>query len=195
MSVLVIDNGGNSSDTSDLLVKLCAGKGGETSVKVVSGVEFADTLAGTNLDEYDSFVITGAYQDGPIMNEAYFMPEIELVMSVAKPILGAGSGFEIICYAFGAQLQDIAEQVEAATKVTPTDAGAKIFQGTDPIKLTESTRWNVDELPRELQVLARSDSGIEAVKHKLRPIYGLQLLPKDFAYPSDGNMVFKNILV
>lgn len=196
MRVLVIDNGGQPAEALETLTQICIGRQGDASaVTTVSGAEFANDLAGTNLDEYDSFVITGGFLDDSIMNQAYFMSEVELVMGVAKPILGIGSGFEVICYAFNAQLHEIAERTMSADKVVPTDAGAKIFQGTDPIKINECSRWNVDELPRELVVLARSENGIEAVKHKLRPIYGLQLQPQDFAYPSDGTMVFKNILV
>ncbi len=76
----------------------------------------------------------------------------------------------------------------------PTDDGAKVFQGSDPLCVVESKRWNIDELPKKLSVLARSETGIEAVRHKTLPLYGIQLLPKDFTYPSDAKMVFENLL-
>ena len=78
--------------------------------------------------------------------------------------------------------------------MTPTDEGSKLFQGTDPIRVGETERWTIDEMPRELVVLARSESGIEAVRHRTKPVYGLQLRPEDFKYASDGKLVFANIL-
>jgi anthranilate/para-aminobenzoate synthase component II len=122
------------------------------------------------------------------------MHEVELVRLTDKPVLGIGLGFELICYAFGCQLHEESERAAGAISVRPTGDGSKVFQGTDPIKASETQRWAVDDVPRELVVLARSDNGIEAVRHKTRQIFGLQLQPEDFVYASDGKMVFENIL-
>lgn len=110
------------------------------------------------------------------------------------PVIGLGWGFTMVCAALGEDLYELAERDVAATTVRPTDDGAKLFQGTEPIKVAEGTRWAIDQLPRSLRVLAMSESGIEAVKHNKMPLLALQMLPEDFVYPSDGKLVFENAL-
>lgn len=183
MHLLLIDNGTRQLDE---LLRLCQSH----QVTTIS----PEQLAGVDGGGYDGIVLSGSYQHNPVYEEPYFMAEISLLQTTTKPVLGFCQGFELICYAYGCQLHELAERQLGAAKVTPTEDGAKIFQGTDPVIVTEAHRWDIEVVPRDLVVLARSETGIEAVRHRNKQIYGLQFYPEDFKYSSDGKMVFDNIL-
>lgn len=196
MRLLSIDNSSdNSSDNpsgqSDLLQTLSA----RHDVTALSGadIEAIDALVSGDSGGFDGLILTGSYGQGLAWDQPYFMPEVSLLQAFERPVLGIGLGFELICYHFGCQLHETSERQVGAGKAVPTADGAKLFQGSDPILLNPAQRWNVDELPRELVVLARSETGIEAIRHKTRPVYGLQLAPEDFKYPSDAKLVYRNI--
>jgi anthranilate/para-aminobenzoate synthase component II len=141
------------------------------------------------LDEFSAIVVSGAY-------EATMPGRFELVQLLAgldKPLIGVGIGYEVLCQVLGIDLDALADCAVGATRIIPTDDGAKLFQGTDPLLVKESMRWLVEELPKSCQVLARSDSGIEAFRHKKRPLTAIQQLPDDFTYPSDAKMVYANL--
>lgn len=110
-----------------------------------------------------------------------------------KPLVGIGQGFAIACKLYGVDLESIFEKSSAGSKLVPTDDGAKVFQGTDPLLVEATPRWLIDELPKSLQVLARSESGIEAIRHKQKPVIAIQQQFDDFVYPSDGKLVYANI--
>lgn len=182
MRLLLIDNG---SPYLEQLQALCA----RHDVITVTATDLTDEAVAAA----DAVVVTGGYgQDA--YGQDFFLRQVSMIRTIDKPVLGICLGFELICYAYGCQLHEEAERETGAAAVTPTGEGAKLFQGTDPIRVNESPRWNVDELPKDLVVLARSESGIEAVRHRAKPIYGLQLHPGDFRYASDGKLVFDNIL-
>lgn len=153
-----------------------------------------EALDGVQPDSYEAIILSGSYEHNLVWDQPYFLAEIELVRLTDKPVLGICLGFELICYAFGSQLHELTERVTGATVVTPTSEGTKLFQGGDPIKVLEASRWAIDEVPKDLVVLATSETGIEALRHRTRPIYGLQFYPEDFKYASDGKLVVANIL-
>lgn len=183
MRILLIDNG---VARLDALQAACS----KHEVRSIRPEGLADIPA----DSYDAVIVAGDYRQGLVWDKPYFLSEIELLRMTDKPVLGIGLGFELICYAYGCQLHEMAERTSGAASIVPTADGAKLFQGSDPIKVLETERWAVYELPKVLQVLARSDSGIEAVRHKTKVAYGLQLGIEDFKYLSDGDLVFANIL-
>ena len=183
MRILLIDNGTRGLEA---LLALCDKHDVTT---IVPGQLESTATAG-----FDSLILAGSYDQKPVWEQQYFMPQAALVQENEKPVLGIGLGFELICYTYGCQLHEVAGRQAAATKLTPSDDGAKLFQGTDPLVVSDAPRWNVDDLPKALVVLASSESGVEAVRHKTKPVYGLQLLPADFKYGSDAKMVYQNIL-
>lgn len=142
-------------------------------------------------DAYDVVVIGGTGQSSTGTIEAV---QNMLTADSAKPVIGIGSaGFELACRLAGTEIAKSFELGNGMSRLVPTDDGAKLFQGTDPILVKESRRWLVDELPKSLQVLARTDDVIEAFRHKQKPLAALQQLPEDFIYPSDAKLVYGNI--
>lgn len=144
-------------------------------------------------DDYGGVVLVGSYGSDEASDQ--YIPQLaEAVRATTVPVLGIGRGFEVICAANDVDLATVAEFEIAATKIIPTNDGAKIFQGSDPMSVRQAERWWVEELPKSLQVLARSETGIEAIRHKQRPMMALQLNLDDFVYVSDGKLVIKNLL-
>lgn len=184
MHLLLIDY--HTKDLDSLLAQ-CA----KYQVDVVT----AGDIATTDWREFDGVVLSGAYEPDMAVEADNFANEIELIQDGTVPVLGICFGFELMCYAFGSDLSQLGGQAEGAGKIVPTDEGSKLFQGSDPIRVSETNRWCVDELPKGLPVLARSETGIEAIRHKTKPVFGLQFQPGDFTYPSDGKLVFQNIFL
>lgn len=160
--------------------------------QVVSVAELSDEAVA----RADVLLVAGGLHDAEASRAAWYKPLVAQIQTASKPVLGIGLGFELVGAAFGAVLTDIGELAEGAPVVTPTEDGAKLFQGTDPLRVREIARWLVarEDLPKALQVLAASETGVEAVRHKTLPVYALQLYPEDFTYPSDGKLVYENIL-
>jgi anthranilate/para-aminobenzoate synthase component II len=144
--------------------------------------------------DIDGVIVIGDLHAEEQKDTAGWPPMVNLMQAGQVPLLALGVGFEILCQALGASLDEWGDKDQAAAKVIPTDDGAKIFQGSDPIIAKDTLRWCVDELPRGIAVLARSETGIEAVRSKSKPLYGLQLQPDDFMYASDGKLVFENFI-
>lgn len=183
MRILIINNG---TRRLEMLQAICS-RYDTTTIEVTD-------LSSCSTTAFDAIILSGSYSHAVSDSAELYATEIELIQQTTVPVLGICLGFELICHAYGCQLVELADKVEGPASITPTEDGARIFQGTDPIKVHEAHRWAVDEVSKDLIVLAQSDNGIEAVKHKTRTLYGLQFHPENFTYVSDGKMVFENIL-
>lgn len=179
MRIILIDLGGGACDE---LVRLLA----KHQAEVVSARAMPAITP-----EIGGIVVVGASDaeiDPSLANEI-----VARLSGLDKPLVGIGQGFNTICKLQGVDLESIFDKAAAGGKLIPTDDGAKVFQGTDPLLIKATPRWLIDELPKGLQVLARSESGIEAIRHKQKPIVAIQQQFDDFIYPSDGSLVFGNI--
>lgn len=185
MRILLIDNGTRHLGQLEVI---CS----KHQLDVIAPNVLTDAAA----EAYDAVIISGNYDQSEAMKPEKFQVQLDLLQTGEKPVLGICLGFELICCAFDIELSRYAEQAIGAAVMTPTDEGAKLLQGSDPIRVGETIRWHVEsqDLPKVLAVLAKSDSGVEAVKHKNKLVYGLQFCPEDFTYPSDGKLVYENIL-
>jgi len=197
MPILILNLSVSSVDNyPEQLVQLLDGR----EIKIVNNTEeLATSMAAVN--EFNGLIVVGDYSDNPPLTDAVAVTSgdstvsfvIGLLQSTEWPVLTAGFGFELLCAASGINLSQFGGRGAGAEKIEPTTEGSKLFQGSDPLRVKPTERWLTDEFPKKLQVLARSDTGVEAVKHKTRPVYGLQQRPEDFAYPSDAKMVYRNI--
>jgi GMP synthase-like glutamine amidotransferase len=157
-----------------------------------------DEMLNDRLSSAGAVVVVGSYESAiPYDLEGEMRPGlIELVNFLRlaeKPVLAIGFGFELLCVAQGIDLRSVGERGVGAAKIEPTADGMKLFQGSDPLCVLENERWQTDEFPKKLQVLARSQTGVEAVRHKTKLQIGLQQLPADFTYRSDAKMIYENI--
>lgn len=131
---------------------------------------------------------------GPVIGHRVFPRDVLAMIAGGKAVLGLGAGFAAILEAHGVHVAELADHAPGAAVMRPTEDGAKLFQGSEPIKLTPSDHWHLEELGRGLAVLADSDSGVEGFRHKKYPQIGIQLLPQGFAYQSDAKLIIENTL-
>jgi len=150
-----------------------------------------DDLKNFQTDGFDFAVLSGSGGFPVVGNERKLADELALIRSGALPILGICYGFEMIVSAFGGSLKrlDHKQKGEQELRIVVQDP---IFSGIDRLVAHEGHRWIAETLPDDLVLLAESSSGIEAVKHRERLIYGLQFHPEKSA--TQGRRIMENFM-
>lgn len=139
----------------------------------------------------DSLVVLSGSSGLPIQYfpETY-ADEIELIKTHNGPIIGVCFGFEILAYAFGTTLKLQKERSKGITTIYVTDP-YPLEIGS--YKVYESHRWVVEKVTEPLVGLAYSDTGIEIIRHTVKPLYGLQFHPES-TYDADGKALLGRII-
>ena len=113
------------------------------------------------------------------------------------PILGVCLGHQAICEAFGGTIVHARHLMHGKQSIVKLDLADPIFAGLKervPVARYHSLVAQPETLPLELQVIARDEAGeIMAVKHRAKPVYGLQFHPESILTP-DGMTMMKNFL-
>ena len=113
------------------------------------------------------------------------------------PILGVCLGHQAICEAFGGTIVHARHLMHGKQSMVKLDLADPIFAGLKervPVARYHSLVAQPETLPLELQVIARDEAGeIMAVKHRAKPVYGLQFHPESILTP-DGMTMMKNFL-
>lgn len=119
---------------------------------------------------------------------------VELIKRAGDiPILGVCLGHQAIGEAFGGKIVHAPQIMHGKSDIITLDTDCKIFSGMD--KKEEIGRYHSlvidnDTLPECLEVTAKSDDGcIMGVKHKERPIYGIQFHPESVLTPNGMKMI------
>lgn len=180
MRVLIIDNGTcYLSQLKNLLFD-----------HVFQVIEYSK-IDSVDSGDFDTAVLSGGHDFPVYGNDARLKKEIDFVKNFPKSIFGICFGFEIIASVFGAKLELMQNKEQGILDIQIVDP-AEIFLKTSSFQVFESHRWVVKEPTDELVVLARSKDGIEAVKHKTRPIYAVQFHPEMFIEKFYGDEIFCN---
>lgn len=112
-------------------------------------------------------------------------------------ILGVCLGHQSICEAFGANITYAKELMHGKQSDCKIDNTDELFKGLpEYIKVARyhSLAADEDTMPDCLKVIATTDDGeIMAVKHKTKPIWGVQFHPESIMTP-DGEKMLKNFL-
>lgn len=128
----------------------------------------------------DMVVLTGSnFMLSKSDTQIVFREEMDLVKKLEVPILGICFGHQLIGSAYGVKVNDLGQTVRAFKDVKLVERDP-IFDGLpDIIRVSESHRQALMELPRGFRLLAESStSRIESIVHKTRPIYGFQFHPE-----------------
>ncbi|MCR4328733.1 MAG: gamma-glutamyl-gamma-aminobutyrate hydrolase family protein [Patescibacteria group bacterium] len=182
MKVLIVDNG-----TSYLpqLENLLIGS-------LSRAIKYSE-IDSIDADDFDAVVLSGGHGFPVSGNEERLQKEISLVIDSKKPIFGICFGFEVVARAFGAKLE-LMQNKERGILDIQVVVPDELFLNIQNFQVFESHRWVVKEPAEDLMVLARSKDGVEAIKHKTRPIYGVQFHPEMFVEKTCGSEVFHNFL-
>jgi carbamoyl-phosphate synthase small subunit len=132
----------------------------------------------------DIIILSGGGGEGREMhdyhkpNELWYEDEMKFVLKTDKPVVGICMGFEIISAAYGAKITKMPKGVKGFANLKPTLKGRKVLKARK-IKQFEAHDWRVKTIPRKhFDVLAKSKTGVEILRHKNRPIIATQFHPE-----------------
>jgi GMP synthase (glutamine-hydrolysing) len=173
MSILLIDNG------TTLLKKL---------EQLIPGKEVVHTFQDfpEDLTGFDLAILSGGSKFQLMGNEEKFSKEIDFIKNSNIPIIGICLGFEIIALAYGAILRELAQNKSEIYEIEIIEEDLSRRK----INVCESHKWVVDTLPDIFEILAISEDGPEIIKHKTKPIYGLQFHPENMVDETEGDELF-----
>jgi len=172
MKTLIINNG---SSFIKKLTQLTKGK-----VKVVP----YNKLNKIDIKQYDRLILSGGHKFPASSNN--YSQEIKLIKNSKIPILGICLGFELICKAFGSKLGKLSKREKGILNI-------RLKNQQHKIKVYESHLYSIKNVKRPLQALAKSKYGIEIVKHKTKPIIGVQFHP-EIKKGNGGYKILKDFL-
>jgi GMP synthase (glutamine-hydrolysing) len=180
MKVLLIDNG------TSLLERL---------KQLIPGAEVVrrwDQLGNVSAADYELIVLSGSRDHAVVWEEELFEAECNLIRSAETPIVGICFGCELITRSFGGELRRLSDRCHGIKEIRVIDRG--LFDGPH-LNVYESHHWVISQCPADFQILAESTDGPEIIKHKSRPIYGLQFHPENLVDQTEGDELFLNLLV
>lgn len=147
-----------------------------------------------NTKDKDLVILSGGGGEGKEIYDIFgpghlwYQDEMDFVKTHDGPILGICMGFEIICRAFGSEVEEMDETIEGKYDLIVTRKGRNLFE-KDTIRQHEAHKWRVRKAPKDFKVLAKSSTGIEVIKHKKKPIWATQFHPE-----KGGTVTLKHLL-
>ena len=172
MKILLVDN--NTAHLQKLSLAL-AGHRIERQV-YKPGIEFRHRGK-------DLVILSGGGGEGLEINDLlhrgklWYQDEMEFVLSCNKPIIGICMGFEVIARAYGEKIENLGYLVEGPQTVHSTKKGQSVLD-LPMLEQFESHYWRVQKAPKDFEVLAQSDTGIEIIRHKKLPVIATQFHPE-----------------
>lgn len=177
MRVLLINNG------TTLLKKL---------EELIPGEKIIHTFQDfpTDTSNFDLAVLSGGSQFQLVGNEDKFTKEIDFIKNTGIPVIGICLGFQILASTFGATLRRLPENRKGIYEIEIIDEDL----GKGEIKVYKNHKWVIHNLPDVFEILAISEDVPEIIKHKTKPIYGLQFHPENLIDQTDGDELFLKLL-
>ena len=172
MKILLIDN---NTEHKKALARALAGHDVEVQ-RYTPGVRF-------NYQDKDLVLLTGGGGEGHEIDDKHspgrlwYEDEMKFIQVCNKPVIGICMGFEIIANTFGAKVDEMKKEVRGVKRLRTTKAGREYFK-KDNLRQYEAHKWRVKSVPKGFEVLARSETGIEIMRHKKRPIIATQFHPE-----------------
>lgn len=116
----------------------------------------------------------------------------EYVENLDCPILGICLGHQIIAQTYGGEIGSAGIESYAKTIINIVNEN-DIFKGlNETMSVWSSHKDEVKSLPPGFKILATSKvCEIEAMKHEVKPVYGIQFHP-EVQHTKKGYMIFKN---
>ena len=167
MNILLIDN--HSKHREELIELL-----GKNAV-----VETQEQLGNFDTDLYDLIVLSGGSNTPSVLyNPEAYSKEISLVQNTQTPVLGICLGSEIITKSFGGSLKDLGGVHRGDVALTVVDTSLENCIGGKLLQVYEAHQVGIQDMPNDFLICAYSKHGTEIIKHKTKPIIGLQFHPE-----------------
>jgi GMP synthase (glutamine-hydrolysing) len=150
--------------------------------------------------KFDAIILSGGYHVSSVVNHPeVYSNELKIIKKSNKPILGICLGFELIACSYNENLtkRKFLKKDIVPVKILEQD---ELFNNIPlfhkHIKAYESHIWTLRTLKKssKFQVLAKSKYGIEVIKHKTKPIYGVQFHPEMFKTKTHAYRLIENFI-
>ena len=116
------------------------------------------------------------------------------LLEMGLPVLGICYGMQLACHLLGGQVRATRSREYGRTRLHVDDAGSILAHVASPTSVWMSHGDVVDDVSDDFAALARTDScRFAAVRHKQRPIFGLQFHPEVTHTPS-GTQILRNFV-
>lgn len=145
----------------------------------------------------DEILFTGGVQESLGSNPELKEEAFNLVKGVAEPVLGVCFGAQVVARAHGARLIKLPAKREGEAPVEIVVIGNPYlgqYAGTFQ-QAHESHSWALDQdrFPDELEILGRSEDGVEIFAHHQLPHGGVQFHPELGLGRNDGLHLFDGL--
>jgi GMP synthase (glutamine-hydrolysing) len=182
MKILIIDN--NSKHIEEIK-NLCLGH-------AVSILKWSE-ISTDSYRPFDLIILSGGSGMSIDKHTADFKTEADLIRKSNKPIIGICLGFELICKTFGCRIEREEESERGLIEIQ-TMKDDQIFGEKSKFKVFMAHKWHVREVDPPLIPLARSEKGIDIVRHLEKQIYGFQFHPEVLDPENDGHLIFNSLI-
>ncbi|MCI6639372.1 MAG: gamma-glutamyl-gamma-aminobutyrate hydrolase family protein [Pygmaiobacter massiliensis] len=126
--------------------------------------------------------------------------ECELVRTTTVPYLGICAGHQFVSMAYGQTIAQMGEDYAKPEEVGPAKVqileNDPLFEGMpDPFAVMMYHSWEIKGIHPDFRVIGKTDlCRYAAVRHKDRPIYGVQFHPEMLGCPDvqDGKKLLEN---
>lgn len=185
MRVVIVNNG-----TKHLRALFRLVEGHEVSVIDVFNLQASTVPA-------DALVILSGAKRGQATvqgNDDYYADELKLIKTHAGPLIGVCFGFELIAHAYGVTLHRRQRRIRRLVRVTASSLPAAQFLPRRFVAYVAHKFSVYTVRGDELIELARSHGGVEMLRHRTRPVLGMQFHPEVRLRRNSGNDIFRRVL-
>jgi len=133
----------------------------------------------TDLSNYDLLVFSGGSNVPTVLRHLEeYRTEIEVIKNTTIPVIGICLGAEIITKAFGGELKELTSEHRGIIELEIINSDLQKKLGVKNIKVTEGHHIGIKTMPLDFISYAKSEHGIEIIKHKSKPIIAIQFHPE-----------------
>jgi Anthranilate/para-aminobenzoate synthases component II len=139
---------------------------------------------------WDTIIMTGT-DVPPQRHMGLYDREIELIRGAHCPVLGICGGHQILALSFGGSIGLLNEPLYGRVKVRARKPDPILEQLDGDFTVFTKHKFYVREIPEQFEVLA-TDTSINSayiVKHRDRPLYGVQFHPER---RNQGTQILRN---
>lgn len=174
MKILIVDN--HTKNLKEMLALLR-----DYDNSVCTRELFSSGLA----DTFDLIIFSGGSGVRSVKNHKDdYKNEIEYIKSSNKKIIGICLGCEVVASAFDCKLQENNDIHKGVYSIKYNGKNLNVY---------EAHKFQISEVSDDIEILAASDYGIEIIKHKTKPIYGLQFHPEMIVDNNKDNILLEII--
>jgi len=178
MRTLIIDNYLPNSPQIEYLYNIIK----DVTVHTVEVRDYSSINIAEDFKNYDVIMLSGSQRKlSEPGNFEYYTNEMEFLRNTQKPVLGICFGHQLISLTFGEQVVDIGHKIDGYYVVRKLQ-NDELFEGLgEKFLVRKSHEEIVQSIPYDFNLLADSPGcPIEAIKHRILPVYGVQFHPERF---------------